>query len=188
MLALRNSKPAEQLDALSVQIASNLIELPEFKEARIVSAYVHIGSEVRTRAIVLWALANGKRVIVPLTDRINRRLLFSEIRNPGRELQSGTFGIPEPRPKFRRPVALAQADVILVPGVAWDLRGYRIGYGGGYYDRSINHLSRDVPRIGLAYEFQIVNDVPRTSHDRRVDKIVTERRTIDTAVADRTGN
>jgi 5-formyltetrahydrofolate cyclo-ligase len=179
-LAIRNSKPADYLDKLSTQIASRLMELPELKQARIISTYLHIGSEVRTKAIVLWGLAHGKRIIIPVTDKIGRRLFFSEVRDPDRELQPGTFGIPEPRPAFRRITPLEAADVIIIPGVAWDIRGYRVGYGGGYYDRSINHLSRYVPKIGLCYEFQIVPQIPRTGHDRRVDRIVTELRVIDT--------
>lgn len=85
----------------------------------------------RERCIVEWAPLAGKRVIVPITDRANKRLAFSELKDLEQELEKGNYGIQEPKPIFRRPVPLEEADVTLVPGVAWDIQGYRIGYGAG---------------------------------------------------------
>jgi 5-formyltetrahydrofolate cyclo-ligase len=178
MLALRNSVAAAELDALSADICANVLDLSEVKNARIVSTYLHTGSEVRTGEIVETLLSQGKKVIVPITDKENKRLVFSELRAPEKELESGIFGIPEPRREFRRPISLEEADVVLVPGVAWDIRGYRLGYGAGYYDRSINSLHKRILTIGLAYELQVVESVPRTRYDRRADKLVTECRVI----------
>ncbi len=180
MLALRNSKPDSELDYLSSEINVNLLELTAVRNSRTISTYLHTGSEVRTKEIVEWALSNGKRIIVPITDRASKRLIFSELKSPAHELERGAYGILEPKPEFRRPVRLEEADVVLVPGVAWDRRGYRIGYGAGYYDRSINAMQTRVMKVGLAYEFQLVPSVPRSRYDRRVDKIATERRMIDT--------
>jgi 5-formyltetrahydrofolate cyclo-ligase len=182
MLTLRNSTPVAELDALSSRIFSKLVEVPEIQGARTVSTYLHTGSEVRTGKIVDWLLSKDKRVVVPLSDKLNKRLLFSELRDPEKELAQGTYGILEPKLEFRRPVPLEQVDVILVPGVAWDRRGYRIGYGAGYYDRSINSLVTSVFKIGLAYEFQLVVRIPTSRYDRRVDEIVTELRVIDTGL------
>jgi len=179
MLALRNSKPPSELDQLSSEITAKLVELPTVREARTISTYLDVGSEVRTRGVVEWALRNGKRIIVPVVERASKRLIFSEFKAP-EELEKGAHGIPEPKREFRRPVALEQADVILVPGVAWDRRGFRIGYGAGYYDRSINALRTHVATVGLAYEFQFVSNVPRSRYDRRVDRIVTESKIIET--------
>ena len=178
MLFLRNDKPATQLDYLSSRISQRLFNLQEFEDARTISIYLHIGSEVRTREILAWCIAQAKRVIIPVTNRMNRRLIFSELTAPEKELEIGNFGILEPKTEFLRPVPLEEAEVALVPGIAWDLRGYRIGYGGGYYDRSINSLHNHVLTVGLGYEFQIVREVPTTRYDRPVDKIVTERRVI----------
>jgi len=179
MLALRNSKLPSELDQLSSEITAKLVELPTVREARTISTYLDVGSEVRTRGVVEWALRNGKRIIVPVVERASKRLIFSEFKAP-EELEKGAHGIPEPKREFRRPVALEQADVILVPGVAWDRRGFRIGYGAGYYDRSINALRTHVATVGLAYEFQFVSNVPRSRYDRRVDRIVTESKIIET--------
>lgn len=183
MLALRNSMLAAELDSLSTKIAQRLCGLPEVEEAKTISIYVHTGSEVRTMNILKWCLARGKRVIVPVTDRSNRRLIFSEVKNPEKELGPGTFGILEPKSEFLRPIPLEEAQVVLVPGVAWDRRGYRIGYGGGFYDRAINSLRRDPIKIGLSYEFQIVHRIPTTSYDRPVEKVATENRMLITNVS-----
>ncbi len=178
MLFLRNDKPATQLDYLSSRISQRLFNLQEFEDARTISIYLHIGSEVRTREILAWCIAQAKRVIIPVTNRMSRRLIFSELTAPEKELEIGNFGILEPKTEFLRPVPLEEAEVALVPGIAWDLRGYRLGYGGGYYDRSINSLHNHVLTVGLGYDFQIVREVPTTRYDRPVDKIVTERRVI----------
>lgn len=179
MLALRNSRLHTELDDLSTQITANVIRLGWVTGSSILCTYLQTGSEVRTGQIVDWALSMGKKVIVPVTIKSEKRMFFSELRNSKLELERGTFGIPEPKPEFRRPVPLEKADLVLVPGVAWDVHGYRVGYGGGYYDRSLNSLQKRIRTIGLAYEFQIIGDVPRTKHDRRVDKLVTETRTVD---------
>jgi 5-formyltetrahydrofolate cyclo-ligase len=181
MLTLRNSMPSSELDFLSSEITARLLKVPAITNARTISTYLHTGSEVRTKEIVNWALANAKRVTVPITDRAHKRLVFSELRDPESELERGNYGIQEAKAEFRRPVPLEEADVVLIPGVAWDRRGYRIGYGAGYYDRSINSLQKHIAKIGLAYEFQIVPSIPTTSYDRRVDAIVTERQIVKTS-------
>jgi 5-formyltetrahydrofolate cyclo-ligase len=174
MLAFRNSRPNAELDRLSAKITANLLGLQEVQSAHAISTYLHIGSEVRTNKIVEWALLKGKKVIVPISNRITKTLAFSEVRDPQTELEKGTFGILEPKPEFRRIVPLESVDIVLVPGLAWDRRGFRLGYGVGFYDRSINHLKSRVTMIGLAYEFQLLKGIPTTRYDRRVDRIVTE--------------
>ena len=177
MLALRNSHNSSELDQLSVEISNNVIRLSCIAEARTISTYLHAGSEVRTNQIVEWAWSQGKRVIVPVTIKAQKQLIFSELRSP-LELENGTFGIPEPKPQFRRLVSLEEADIALVPGIAWDTKGYRIGYGGGYYDRRLNSVRKHMNTIGLGFELQILPDLPRTRYDRHVDKLVTEKRII----------
>src|SRR3972149_100352 len=166
MLALRNSLPAAELDLLSSNISRRLFELPEVKEAKTISTYLHTGSEVRTMDIIRWCIAREKRVFVPVTDKTNRKLIFSELKALDNELERGTFGILEPKPEFLRPVSLEEAQVVLVPGIAWDQRGYRIGYGGGFYDRTINSLRGNFFKIGLCLQFPLVRRIPTTAHAR----------------------
>jgi len=179
MLAFRNGHSAEELDRLSAHITARVLELPEIGNARVVCTYMHIRSEARTTAIVERLLANQKRVIIPITNTADKTLTFSELKEPNNALQQGTFGIPEPKPEHLHPVPLQDADVILVPGVAWDIRGYRIGYGAGYYDRTINALGKTIQMIGLSYEFQIIDTIPNSRYDQRVNKLTTEKRTIE---------
>lgn len=179
MLTLRNNRNPKELDDLSSRITSRLLALREVQVADVICPYLHFGSEVRTLDIVNSILSLRKRVIVPITDPSNRRLIFSELFSLT-DLHPGVFGVPEPEGQFVRCVPLENADVILVPGIAWDSQGYRLGYGGGYYDRSLNLLRKPVLKVGLSYEFQILKRVPRSRHDRCVDRLVTESEVINT--------
>ncbi len=178
MLQLRDSISTAELDLRSSAITVRLLSQPEIKNAKAVSIYLHTGSEVRTNEIIDWLLSHGKHILVPITDKSNGKLIFSELRDPKTELEPATFGILEPKPEFRRPVPLEQASLIIVPGIVWDILGYRIGYGGGYYDRSINSLHARVPLVGIAYEIQLLKRIPVGRYDRPVDKLVTEQRLI----------
>ena len=177
MLALRNGYNASELDRLSVDIAKRVASLDCVEDARTISTYLNIGSEVRTDQIVEWAWSRGKRVIVPVTVKAEKQLIFSEIRSR-EELGIGTFGIPEPKPEYRRLVPLEDAGAVLIPGVAWDSKGYRIGYGGGFYDRKLNSVPKPLVTIGLAFEFQILTEIPKTRYDQHVGMVETELRVI----------
>jgi len=177
MLSQRNSHTPSELDTLSVEISKNLVGLDCVAKATTISTYLNIGSEVRTDQIVEWAWSHGKRVIVPIVFKAEKQLIFSEIRSR-EELETGAFKIPEPKPEYRRLVPLEEADVVLIPGVAWDSKGYRVGYGGGFYDRKLNSVRKNLTTIGLAFEFQILPDLPKTHYDRHVVMLVTESRII----------
>ena len=180
MLQERNAHSSSELDALSTLIFTQLLALDRLRDAQTVCTYVHIGSEVRTTELIHWALSEGKSVLVPIIDKTCTTLRFSEIKDLDRELEPGTFGVLEPKSEFRRITSLEKADAILVPGVAWDLRGYRLGYGAGLYDRSINALQTPKWKIGLAFTFQIIPELPASRFDTRVEQIVSDRRTITT--------
>jgi 5-formyltetrahydrofolate cyclo-ligase len=109
-----------------------------------------------------------------------KRLLLSEIRDFPGELSQGSFGILEPKAEFIRPVSPEELEIVVVPGVAFDYEGTRIGYGGGFYDRFLKEV-KDATIIGLAYECQILPKLPRKDHDVRVDKIITPKCIIETS-------
>jgi 5-formyltetrahydrofolate cyclo-ligase len=165
------------LQARSRIIVRTVLGLDEIAKATTVASYVGKEGEVETAGIVGKLLARGKRVLVSVTDRKNHAIVFSELRGLD-ELAPGTFGILEPKPNALRPRALDEAHVIIVPGVAWDERGFRLGYGKGYFDAALDALRKPVPLIGLAFEFQIVSRIPEEHHDIPVDMLVTDRRTI----------
>jgi len=178
----RQRQPRDLIEEKSREIKNRLFSLNEYWKAEIVTFYVAKKSdgEVDTEEMIRETLKTKKKVLVPITDRKHRRLLFSELRDYDKELGLGIFGIPEPKEAYRRIVSPEFTDLVIVPGIVFDVRGYRLGYGFGYYDRFLSSLEPETPTVGLAFELQIVDRIPEERHDIPVQRIVTERREIDT--------
>ncbi len=155
--------------------------LPEYRQARIVLYYVDARSEVRTRAALPQALADGKTVLVPWCNDDGRLELFRL--NHMNELELGMYDIPEPAPRLRRRpdrVALGRdVDFALIPGVAFDSRGGRVGHGKGYYDKLLAGVRPDCPLVAPVFECQLFDEVPTDEHDVFMDFVVTEERTLE---------
>lgn len=180
-LARRDAIPAQVRAEKSHAIAQRVAALPQWQGADAVLGYVSFRSEVETRDLLAAALRAGKRVAAPKVNREQRRLELYWIGGLGPPwLAPGTWGIEEPVPQHCLPAALDDLDIILVPGVAFDGHGRRIGYGGGFYDRLLSEASQDLREnaIALAFEEQIWQEVPAGEADFRVPIIVTERRVI----------
>lgn len=175
-LRKRRSIGPEELAALSALVEANVLSLKEYKDARVMISYCAKDDEVQTLTVIERALAEGKRVAVIVTDVTSKTLSFSELKSL-EELAPGPFGIPEPKPGHLRPVTIAQADIILVPLVAWDEKGHRLGYGAGYFDRALAG-TRKIRKVGLALESQRLPHVPESMHDVPLDIIVTEKRVV----------
>jgi len=178
-LRARRSVEYDELAELSRRVALKLFSLPEFRKARTMASYVAKTDEVQTVPIILRALSEGKRVIVPRTESSPKRLRFFELRAFD-ELEAGNFGVLEPTTRKGRvtiPVSIGESDAILVPLVAWDELGNRIGYGKGYFDAELRSR-RSAPAIGLGLESQRVDRVPATDRDVPLDIMVTERRVL----------
>lgn len=163
--------------AAEAAVARMVWELPAFRQARCLLAYVGVRNEVGTGTLIRAALDTGVKVAVPVTDRARRRLVPAGITTYPEGLAPGPFGVPEPR--HFEAVAEAALDCILVPGVAFDHQGYRLGFGGGFYDRFLRRVGRRAVRIGLAYDFQLCPTVHPEPHDESVDYVVTEGRVLD---------
>jgi 5-formyltetrahydrofolate cyclo-ligase len=176
-LQKRRSIDPQELAALSSMVEENVRALKEYKEARLVISYCAKDDEVQTRDIIEAALLEGKRVAVIVTEVQSKALRFSEVKSFEDELGPGAFGILEPKPGYLRPVPIAEADIILVPLVAWDEMGHRLGYGAGYFDRALAGAG-GVTKVGLALESQRLPKIPESRHDVRLDAIVTERRVV----------
>lgn len=162
----------------SALIHQRLFAQPEFSKAEIIAFYMAIDGEVRTQEMVREALGQGKKVLIPKLYREADPLLLSEIRDIDAELKRGPWGILEPREQYLRPIPLAEVELIIVPAVAFDVKGGRVGFGKGYYDRMLARAGGSVRLIGLAFEFQVVPEVPQLAHDISVHKIITEERVI----------
>ncbi len=170
----RNAMTDVEAESKSAAIMKNLVKLAEYKKAKAVMFYAVKGNEVKTRELIEAALKEGKIVLLPITNIEKKEIEAAVIEDYDRDLKKGTFGIMEPRQKKS---CAAKIDVVIVPGVAFDIDGHRLGYGHGFYDKLLHRLDRTV-KIGLAYDFQIINKLPKESHDHPLDIIVTESRVI----------
>jgi 5-formyltetrahydrofolate cyclo-ligase len=176
---LRDSIDPEQRRILSDRVAANLWSVPEFVAADTVLFFISFRSEVDTMPMIIRALEEKKTVCVPCTDAGNKAMVASRITDLDTDLELGNYDILEPREECLRPLPPESMDVILMPGVAFDLTGGRLGYGGGYYDRFLEKCSPDCMLVAVAFEIQIVEHVPCADHDANIHKIVTEKRVID---------
>ncbi len=163
-------------DRLSREICRKLAALPEYVAADTVMFYVDMRSEVRTRQFLPTAWQQGKRVVVPYCVGGQIELFLLESMD---ELAVDTFGILEPRAELRgrrdRKIDVSAIDLIVVPGVAFDRKGGRIGHGKGYYDKLLQVARPETMRVALAFECQLFPEVPTLPHDVRMDKIITEK-------------
>jgi 5-formyltetrahydrofolate cyclo-ligase len=179
VLGRRDAMSQDDRRKKSELIAARLSDEPEYKGASTVLFYVNFRSEVQTRGLLEAALKSGKRVVVPKVDRKAHELKLFEITDPGRDLESGYMGIYEPVEAAARPADSAEIDLVVLPGVGFDLKGRRLGYGGGYYDRLIARLNPGTHLVALAFELQMCDAIPAEEHDKPVDKIITETRVIE---------
>jgi 5-formyltetrahydrofolate cyclo-ligase len=139
-------------------------------------------NEVETHELVCQALKDAKKVFLPTCDTKQGQIHPCSVSRVPGDLRAGSFGICEPSDNGRRLQDLSELDLCIVPGIAFDPRGNRIGPGFGYYDRFLRKLSGITLKIGVAYAFQIVDNIYPTDGDTRVDMVVTED---DLLVADR---
>ena len=157
----------------SLRIKENLFGLREFKDAKVVLFFASFRDEVETLGMIKEALDMGKMVYLPKVE--GDSLGIYEIEKAS-DLKAGYMGIPEPEADIDKKRDIAQVDVIIVPGAAFDTEGNRLGYGKGYYDRLLRE--RGAPLIALAFEEQVFERLPREPHDVRMDIVVTEKRVI----------
>jgi 5-formyltetrahydrofolate cyclo-ligase len=173
--ANRNAQPDK--DELSQLICARFAALPEYAAARTVLFYVDVRSEVRTRHYLPTALSHGKTVVVPWCNDRGELELF-QLENMD-ELAVGMYRILEPKSQLRtlpaKQVRPEQLDIVMVPGVAFDRSGARMGHGKGYYDKLLQHARPDAPLVALAFECQLFPEVPMAAHDIFMDRIITEK-------------
>lgn len=170
--------PADELTFKYKQIEEQLFEFANFLESRIVLLYIEKPGEVHGRNIVDRAYHYSKIVVLPSFDPANRAMRMLKVDDPTKDLKKGSRGILEPDPKKCNEVPIECIDIAIIPGIAYDEKGGRIGSGEGYYDRLIPELAVTTRKVALSLEDQIVPMVPMESHDRYVDIIISEKRVI----------
>ena len=167
----RREADEETLHEKSLQILERFRQLSAYKDASLLLAYVDAKREVESRLLMRCAWDDGKKVAVPRVDG-DGIMHFYYLRSL-KDLEPGAFGIMEPRADCR--ICEPEEGLLLMPGVAFDEQGHRVGYGGGYYDRYLEKHPHLI-HIALAFEFQIFPEVPSEKHDICPDLIVTENR------------
>ncbi|MBL0389204.1 5-formyltetrahydrofolate cyclo-ligase [Tumebacillus sp. ITR2] len=154
------------------QILAHLITLPQVQGAQTILLYLDFRSEVSSHGLIEWAVAQGKTVCAPVTVVAERRLIPVRLRS-AEDVILGAYDIREPANQADV-VDLETIDLVVLPGVGFDRSGGRLGYGGGYYDRFLPRLKHQVPKIAVAYELQVLPEVPLEPHDTKLDVLVTE--------------
>ena len=174
----RDKLSPEEIQEKSSRISENLYSIAVYREAEVVMFFITFGSEVDTRAMIEETIRKGKTALAPKALPKTRELIPSQILDWDRDLVPGAYNIPEPREDKLRPFVPEKIDLLLVPGVAFDQKGNRLGYGGGYYDRFFSLLKPETPLVALVFDLQIQPEIPVDEWDRRVDCVVTDKRII----------
>ena len=168
------SQDPELLQKHSARIRDKLFQRKDFQQAKCVLITLSLKDEVDTFPIVERCLKMGKRVVVQKVNADKKGMGLREIRDIYQDTEPGVWGIREPRNDRTSEVRLEDLDYLMLPGVAFDKQGHRLGRGGGFFDRLLSQIKRSIPRIGLAFPFQIIDALPAESHDERVDITLSE--------------
>lgn len=181
MCALRDALPEAEHAESSRRIAQRVLLLPAWRRSRSRLLYASYRSEVCTELLMRDTLRRRARLVLPRVVGVEEPLALHEVSDPQLELAPGWCGIPEPIPDRCPEVSVYDVDFILVPGLAFDRSGGRLGWGAGYFDWVLSHR-RDLMDSGavvaVAFELQVVDEVPMEPWDVRVPVIVTENRLI----------
>ncbi len=175
---LRDSLSTHEIRSKSAAIESRLWQMIQEHQFKSIMFYIAFGSEVRTQTSITRAINSGIKTTVPICSQDGKRqLLPSRLLDLHSEVEAGKYGIPEPKSQFRRPFPPEEIALVVVPGLAFDEKGHRIGYGGRYYDHFLVRCPQAL-RVGVAYEMQIVKELSPAEWDIPVHKIITEDRVI----------
>lgn len=170
-ILLKRNDFSDRCNADKVILDKLVYECDKFEK---IFVYVNYGSEVNTTNFIKQTLEKGKRIFVPVCNPQDCTMCISRITSLD-DLIKNRYGILEPSKIID---SNEQIDVAIFPGVAFDLSGNRIGYGKGYYDKYMSNLTYTPYKIGICYDFQLINEIPFDEHDVKLDRILTESRTV----------
>lgn len=168
----RITMPERKKTALDAKIQNRLMNLWAFRQADTILTYVSTPIEVDTKRMIEAALKMGKTVAVPRCKSAERQMNFYLIKSLN-ELSPGTFGVLEPLSDTRKPFTDFNNSLCVVPGLAFDVNGYRLGYGKGYYDRFLRNYTGTT--IGICYDDNIKERLPHGKYDVAVQMLITEK-------------
>ncbi len=167
-----------EINERTTAIQDRLFEFANFLESKIALLYVSQNLEVPTNRIIKKSYAYNKIVVLPAFDPDSYKMTLMKVDSTEQELIPGPRGILEPDASKCKAVPMDRIDIAIIPGLAFDEKGGRIGSGTGYYDRLIPRLAITTRKVALTFEEQIVPQIPMESHDRYVDIIITDKRII----------
>ncbi len=171
MRGMRRAMTADEVKEKSAQIQKRLFALDKYVNAKTVMLYISAFKEPSTTEIITAALGDGKRVVVPVSDTQTETIILSYLKDMS-DLQKGAYGILEP--KTIKKADSADIDFILIPGLAFDTKGNRMGFGKGYYDKLLCRTNAE--KTALCYEFQLFDAIPANEHDVPMNTIITEEK------------
>lgn len=174
MRSVRRAIPHEEREALARRAEARLLALDEVGAAATVLLFYSFGSEVATQGVGEHLLAQGKRLLLPFLSP--QGMEAAEVFHGDPLLPTG-YGPREPSQRIS--LDPAEVDLVITPGLAFDRRGFRLGYGGGHYDRYLTRVRAETIRIGLAFSIQLVGRVPEEPSDQKVDLVVTDAEVVD---------
>lgn len=170
--ALKRQKDQTRSEKSGI-IKKMLFAREEYRRANLIVFYVSLPYEVKTRDMLNETLMDtAKRVGVPVLVRDERRMIASLVSSPDVELEKTIYGIYQPKAGSVVPINEQEIDLVIVPGLAFDRDGNRLGHGKGYYDSFLKRLPSRIPRIGLAFDFQILDSLPHTNSDIPVTSVL----------------
>lgn len=178
VISLRKTQQPDFIKKNSDIIKDKLLEMDCIKNASTIMLYLDFNNEVITDNLIKELISLDKIVASPITIIKEKKLIPCQIKDFENGIQYGAYNIREPKPNCSPEINIKDIDVVIVPAVAYDINGFRLGYGGGFYDRFLENIREDAVTIGIAFDLQIFNEVPKEPHDAQLDYIITESRII----------
>ena len=175
IISKRNALTQQEIREKSKLIHEKLLSLPDFLGAQTACLYMSFGSEVRTPELIEHCFGVGKKVVIPAMAGSLGELVPAEFEGFDK-LKEAAMGIMEPFPVKQVPIE--EINLVIAPGVAFDEKLNRIGFGKGYYDKFLAKIPAGVPVIAIAFDLQVLPEIPVEPHDREMLKIITEKRII----------
>ncbi|MGE4588633.1 MAG: 5-formyltetrahydrofolate cyclo-ligase [Acidaminococcaceae bacterium] len=178
IIDLRDALSAAERTAKAKIIINKILATEFYKNANHIMLFAAFGSELNLLPLIKSIIAAGKHAYLPVVDKKTNSILPVEVYRL-EDLKPGCYGIPEPSLNNYLEAKANLLELIITPAVAFDNDKYRIGYGAGYYDRFFASLKKDIIKIGVGFDEQMVQEVPREAHDIQLDYILTDKRMID---------
>ena len=176
VINLRKKQQPDFIKKNSDIIKNKLLQMDCIKNSNTIMLYLDFNNEVITDDLIKELISMGKIVASPITIIKEKVLIPSQITDFENGIKYGAYNIREPKPDCSPEINIKNIDVVIVPAVAYDINGFRLGYGGGFYDRFLENIREDAVTIGIAFDLQIFDEVPKEPHDAQLDYIITESR------------